>query len=73
MPHCSLCMPIGWNGLSMPTEGCSVFMHIIITNSKLRGIEQNSVPYMMKVILTNTPVECWVVDLYVYRFFNGSG
>ena len=36
----------------MPTEGCSVHMPIIITNFKLRGVEQDSVPYMMKVILT---------------------
>ena len=25
MPYCSMCMPIGWNGLSMPTEVCSVW------------------------------------------------
>ena len=57
-------MPIGWNGLSIPTEGCSVHMPIII-NSKLRGVEQTSVPYMMKVILTHMSVECGVVDPYV--------
>ena len=72
MFSCSIAMPIGWEGLSMPTDGCSVHMPIII-NSKLRGAEQDSVPYMMKVILTNIPVECGVVDPYVYRFLNGSG
>ena len=51
----------------MPTDGCSVHMPTII-NSKLRGAEQDCVPYMMKVILTNIPAECEVVDLYVYRF-----
>ena len=34
----------------MPTDGCFVYMHIIIINSKLRSVEQDSVPYMMKVI-----------------------
>ena len=51
-------MPIGWNGLRMPTDGCYVCMPIIITNFKLRGVEQDSVPYMMKVILTHIPDEC---------------
>ena len=37
----------------MPTEGCSVHMPIIITNSKLWGAEEDSVPYMLKVILTH--------------------
>ena len=66
-------MPIGWNGLNMPTERHSVCMPIIIANFKLRGVKQDSVPYMMKVILTHIPVECWVIDLYVHRFLNGSG
>ena len=44
MPYCSMHMPIGWNGLSMPTDECSVHMPIIITNSKLRCTEQDSVP-----------------------------
>ena len=57
----------------MPIDGCSVQMPIIIINSKLRGAEQDSVPYMMKVILTHIPGECGVVDPYEYRFLNGSG
>ena len=65
---CSMCMPIGWKGLM-----CIVCMPIVIINSKLMGAEQNSVPYMMKVILTNILVQCGVVDSYVYRFLNGSG
>ena len=69
---CSMHMPVGWEGLSMPTDGCSVCMPIIIINSKLMGAEQDSVPYMMKVILTHIPVEYGVVDPYAHRFLNGS-
>ena len=72
MPY-SMHMPIGWNGLSMSTGGCSVHMPIIITNSKLRCAEEDSVPYMMKVILIYIPVECGVVDPYVYRFWLSHG
>ena len=32
MSYCFMCMPIGWNGPSMPTEVCSVCMCVIITN-----------------------------------------
>ena len=32
MSYGSMCMPVGWNGLSMPTEGCSVFMPLVIIN-----------------------------------------
>ena len=67
MPYCSMHMPIGWNGLCMSTAGCSVCMPIIITNFKVRVVELDCVPYMM-VILTNIPIECGVVDPYVYRF-----
>ena len=73
MPYCSMHMSIGWNELSMPNAGCSVHIPIIITNSKLRCVEQILFPYMMKVILTHIYVECWIVDPYVYRLFNGSG
>ena len=55
--------------LSMHTEGCSVHMPIVIINFKLKGVEQSSVPYMMKIIFTHIPIECGVVDPYVYRFF----
>ena len=67
MSYCSVHMPIGWNGLSMPTEGYSVCMPIIITNLRSGLLNR------MKVILTHIPIECGVVDLYVYRFLNGSG
>ena len=35
IPHSSMCMAIGWNGLSMAMEGCSVYMPIIITNFRI--------------------------------------
>ena len=72
MPYSYMHMSIGWNGLSMHTEGCSVCMPIIIINFKLRGVEQDSVPYIMKVVLTHIPIVCGVVDYYVYRFLTGS-
>ena len=52
IPYGSMQMPIAWNGLSMPTEGCSVCMPIAIINFKVRGVKWDSVPYMMKIILT---------------------
>ena len=72
MPYCSVHMSTGWNRLSMPSEVCSVCMPIIITNFKVRGVEQDSVPCMM-VILTHIHIKCGVVDPNVYRFLNGSG
>ena len=65
MPICPIVfmhMTISWNGLSIPTEGCSVNLPIVITNFKARGVKQDSVLYMMKVILTHTPIECRVVN-----------
>ena len=38
MPYDSMQIPIGWNGLSMPTKGCSVHMPIVIINFKVRGV-----------------------------------
>ena len=66
MPYCSMYMPTGWNGLHMPTKGCSVHMSIIITNFKVRGAEQDSGPYMMKVRLTHICIKCGVIDPNVY-------
>ena len=33
-------MPIAWNGLTMPTEGCSVCMAIVIINFKVRVLDR---------------------------------
>ena len=63
----------GWKGVSMPIERCSVHMPIVINYFKVRGVKQNSVPYMMKILLTHIPIECGVVDPNVYRFLNSSG
>ena len=41
MPYGSLELPIGWNGLSMPTEVCPVHMPIVITNFKVRVLNRN--------------------------------
>ena len=62
MPCGSMQMPIGWNGLRMPTEGFYVHMTIVIINFKVRDIRQNSVPYMMEIILTHISVKCGIVD-----------
>ena len=62
----SLHMPIGWNGLNMPTKGCSMYMPIVIINFKVRGAKWDSVQYMMMVILTHIPIKCGVVDPNVY-------
>ena len=39
MPYGSMHLPIGWNGLSMTTEVCSVVMPIVIINFKVRGVK----------------------------------
>ena len=39
MPYGSMHMPIGWKGLSMPTEECSVHMPTAIINFKVRGVK----------------------------------
>ena len=65
MAYSSVCITISWNGLSMPTEGCSVCMPIVITNFKVKGVKQDSVsitfiygtescltPLTMKLVMT---------------------
>ena len=32
--YCSVHMPMGWEGLSIPTDGCSLYMPIMFVNSK---------------------------------------
>ena len=66
MPYGSMQMPFGWNGLSMPTEVCSVCMPIVIINFKVRGIKKDSALYMMEIILTHISVKCGIVDSDVY-------
>ena len=41
-------------------------MSIIITNFLVRGVKQDSVPYMMKIIHIHIPIEFGVVDPNVY-------
>ena len=71
MPCCSMQMPIAGNGLSIPTEGCSVHMPIFITNFEARVIKLDSVLYMMKIIHTYIHIECGVIDPNVYKFLTG--
>ena len=73
MPYASVEMPIGWNGLSTPTKGCSVHMPIVIINFKVRGVGQDSVLYIMEIILTHISVKCGIVDHDEYRFFYSPG
>ena len=72
MPYGSMPIPMGWNGLSMLTEACSVCILIVIINFKVRGVEQDSVPFMMKVILIHIPIKYGVVYPNIYRLFNSS-
>ena len=44
MIYCFIHMCIGWDGLSKPTNGCSVYMPIMFVNSK--GAKLHSVPYV---------------------------
>ena len=39
IPYDSMHMSIGWNGLSMPTEGCSECMPILIINFKVSSVQ----------------------------------
>ena len=44
MPYGSMHMPTGWNGLSMPTDGYSVHMPIVIANFKVGGVKYGLCP-----------------------------
>ena len=39
MFYCSVHMPIGWEGLNMPNDRCSVCMFIMFFNSKFWGVK----------------------------------
>ena len=69
MPYGSMHMPVGWNGLSMPNKGFSVHMSIVIINFEVRGVGQDSVPYIMEIILTHISFRCGIVDLDEYNSF----
>ena len=40
---------------------------------KTRGVEKNSVPYMIEIVLTNILIESWIVYPYIDSFLYGSG
>ena len=54
-------MPIGWNGLSMPTNVCSLCMPIGSVYFKFRGVKKDSVPYMKEIVLTYIPIKYGIV------------
>ena len=66
-------MPIGWNGLCMPANACSVHTPIGRVYSKMVGVKKDSVPYMIKIVLTNIPIKCGIVDSNLNRFFYSAG
>ena len=61
-------MPIGWIGLGMTII---VYMCRPLGRAyfKTRGVKKNSVPYMTEVVLTNIPIESWIVYPYTDSFF----
>ena len=60
MPFVYLRLPIDCKGLGMSTVKC---VHIPIGRVyfEVRGVKKDSVPYMVKVELTNIPVKCGIV------------
>ena len=61
-----LWMPIGWIGLGITII---VYMGKPLGRaySKTRGVKNNSVPYMIEIVLTNIPIESWIVYLYINK------
>ena len=72
MPYVYLQMPIGWNGLDMPTIMC-VCIPIGRVYFKVRGVKKDSVPDMIKVKLTYVPIKSWIIYPDVDTFFYGPG
>ena len=58
MPYDSMQMPIGWNGLSMPYEGCFVCMPIVITNFKVRRPEKLHLAHFELEAVKEMPDTC---------------
>ena len=56
MPYVYMQMPIGLNGLNMPTNMC-VHMPIQRVYFKARSVKKDSVPDMIKVELTYVPIK----------------
>ena len=77
LEHAQYALPVYvhayWLQWAEPTpEGCSVCMPIVITNFKARGVKQDSIPYMAKIVFTHISIEFGVVDHNVYGFLNSS-
>ena len=65
-------MPIGWNGMNLPTIMC-VCMPIGRVYFKARAVKKDSVPDMIKVELTYVPIKGGIVYSDVNRFFYSPG
>ena len=73
MPYGYMQMPIGCNGMNMPTIIC-VHMPICgVYYFKTRGVKKESVPDMIKVELTYVPIKGRIVYSDVNRFFYSPG
>ena len=72
MPYGYVWMPIGWNGMGMPTNVC-VCIHIGKVYFKARGVKNVSVPDMIKVQLTYVPIKDGIVYSDVNKFFYCPG
>ena len=72
MSYGYLWMPIGWNGLGMPTIVC---VHIPFGRVyfKARGVKKDSVLDMIKVELTYVHIKGSIVYPYVIRFLYSPG
>ena len=69
MPYGS--MPIGWNGLSMPTEGCSVCMPIVITNfNYILHLQCYDLWYNVIVLMISFTWWCTIEHNFSYDFFS---
>ena len=66
MPYDYVQVPIGWNGMNMPTIMC-VPMYIGRVYFKARGVKKDSVPDMIKVELTYVPIKGQLVFSHVNR------
>ena len=72
MPFVYLKMLTGWVGLGM-----TIIVHMCKPLGrayfKPRGLKKNSIPYMIEIVLTNIPIESWIVYPYIDSFLYGSG
>ena len=54
------------------TNACHMHMPIGTVYFKV-GVLSKTLPYMIKSLLTNIPIKCWIVDSNVNRLLNSPG